>query len=102
MVLLWKLCVSAIISHVLRTLKANTLDQHKPSIFNIRNFLLVLLSMPVLALSYYFVFALPAYNQAQLELEREKFKAQQNEQKIKEQVEAEAQRMNKYPLTVVR
>ena len=68
------------------------MDQRKPSILNIRTLLLVLLSLPVLAVSYYFVFALPAYNQAQLELEREKFKAEQNEKQRKEQAEAEAQR----------
>jgi hypothetical protein len=48
-------------------------------LFTARTYLYLIATLPVLAVCYYLVFALPAYNRARLALEREKFVAAQQE-----------------------
>jgi hypothetical protein len=70
------------------TSQRETLPVNRPTskLLSARNFLLVLATILVLSVAYYFVIALPAHNRLMLQLEREKF---QKAQELKEKEELE-------------
>jgi len=65
---------------------------------NVRSYLLGLVTILVLAISYYFIIALPAHNRAMLQFEREKYDTTQKEKEMNQAAEIKEKEENEIVL----